>query len=90
MKKKKTGTASGKKHMARVAQLPCIICGSWPVNVHHAETGGGGRKDDMKVLPLCYNHHQGRDGIHTIGRKVWRDRFGTETELLVQVANAVD
>ena len=71
--------------MDAVAQMSCVICDSSPVAVHHALTGGGGRKDHMKVLPLCYNHHQGKDGIHTIGRKVWRDRFGSEIELLEKV-----
>lgn len=71
-----------REHMAKVAEMPCIVCGNFPVQVHHALTGGGGRKNHMKVLPLCYLHHQGAEGIHTIGRKPWQNLHGTETELL--------
>lgn len=78
------------RHMARIAQMGCVICAITPVSVHHAETGGGGRRNHMKVLPLCYNHHQGREGIHTIGRKLWRHRYGTEIDLLEKVKNALD
>lgn len=72
-------------YMAFVKALPCIICGDWPVDVHHALTGMGRRKDHMKVLPLCFNHHRGKEGIGTIGKKAWQAKFGTETELLVKV-----
>jgi hypothetical protein len=78
-------TKEEREHMAAVGQLPCIICNAWPVSVHHALTGAGGRKNHMKVLPLCYGHHQGKEGIHTIGRKKWQEKYGTETELLKKV-----
>lgn len=83
-------TIAEKKHMDRVAQLPCVICSTSPVEVHHAGTGAGGRKNHMKVLPLCVNHHRGAQGIHTIGRKVWRELFGTEDKLLQQVDVMLD
>lgn len=83
-------TVAEKKHMNAVAQLPCILCGDWPVDVHHAGTGAGGRKNHMKVLPLCYLHHRGACGIHTIGRKVWREIFGHEDELLDRVQKQLD
>lgn len=78
-----------KEHMARVAEMGCIVCSSRPVSVHHALTGGGGRKNHMKVLPLCYGHHQGKQGIHTIGRKVWRELYGSEIDLLHRVQQAI-
>ena len=33
------------------------------------------------MIPLCHYHHQGRMGIHTIGKKIWEDRYGTQREL---------
>lgn len=33
--KAERGTKSAKAHMARVAKLPCVICGCRPVEVHH-------------------------------------------------------
>ena len=77
--------AQGKAHMAKVARLSCIVCGARPVHVHHAKTGGGGRKNDMLVLPLCHRHHTGKDGIHTVSRPIWQLSYGTETELLEKV-----
>jgi hypothetical protein len=75
-------TKTEREWMSKVAQMPCVVCGSWPVQVHHAGTGAGGRRDHMKVLPVCFDHHQGKNGIHTLGRKKWQGIYGTETELL--------
>ncbi len=82
-------TKAEKEHMAKVAGLGCCICGAVMVHVHHAGTGMGGRRDHMKVLPLCYNHHQGKQGIHTLGRKVWGEKFGTEEYHLQQVEREI-
>lgn len=81
----KAPTKSEKEHMARVAEMGCMVCGS-PAMVHHALTGGGGRRNHSKVLPLCHHHHQGAEGIHTIGRKTWQAKYGTELEMLEEVA----
>jgi hypothetical protein len=59
----------------------CVLCGA-PANIHHCHTGAGGRKDHDKVLPLCHYHHQGDEGIHTIGRKAWEAKYGTEQKLM--------
>jgi len=67
----------------KIRALGCIICGSNNAHLHHALTGSGGRKDDSKVLPLCYVHHQGELGIHTLGRKKWQAEYGSEEELLI-------
>ncbi len=40
--------------MAMVAQLPCLVCGAWPVEVHHE----GFPRSDMRCLPLCPRHHR--------------------------------
>lgn len=82
-------TAAEKRHMGRVAALPCCVpgCGVWPVNVHHCRTGVGmGRKDSgFRTIPLCYGHHQGSVGIHGMGRKAWERMMGvTELDLLKQ------
>lgn len=80
-------TLEEKRYHAKVRELGCIVhlCGA-PAAVHHAETGAGGRKDHMKVLPLCYHHHQGDQGIHTLGRRRWQAIYGTEQELMAKVA----
>ena len=44
----------GLEHMGRVAQLPCLVCGKWPVEVHHLTKP----RNDMEVIPLCPRHHR--------------------------------
>lgn len=62
-------------------EIHCVICGWYETEIHHIETGAGGRKNHDRVIPLCYRHHRGAEGIHFIGRKPWRNQFGTEQEL---------
>lgn len=71
-----------KDYLHAVALLPCCICGHWPVEVHHQRTGIGlgQRASHFNTLPLCLNHHRGKEGIHTLGRKAWEKHIGT-TEL---------
>lgn len=72
-------------HMAKVKDMPCIICGDSPVDVHHTGTGMGVRKNHMRVLPLCFDHHRGKNGIGTVGRKIWELAYGTEEQLLAKL-----
>lgn len=83
--KAKAPTKLEREHMAKVKSLACIVCNNIPVDIHHAGTGMGGRRDHMKVLPLCQRHHTGIDGIHTVGRKIFALAYGTENELLTKL-----
>lgn len=58
--------------------------------IHHCLTGAGGRKDHDKVICLCYGHHRGRDGIHTISRKIWQLKHGSEISLMVKTQDKID
>jgi len=87
-------TVAEKKHQALVRDIGCIVCllkmgERTPASVHHAKTGAGGRKNELKVLPLCHFHHQGREGIHTLGRKAWQQKYWSEDELLEKVADII-
>ncbi len=82
-------TKAQKARWSKIADLGCIIC-SAPPCIHHALTGMGGRKDHDKVLPLCYNHHQGEQGIHSMGRKAWTRIYGSEQELLDKLELLLD
>ncbi|WP_255412984.1 Ref family recombination enhancement nuclease [Dyella sp. AtDHG13] len=59
-------TAAEKRHMDRVARLPCACCGCYGVQVHHIrETMGmGQRASNWLVIPLCPSCHTGPKGIH--------------------------
>jgi len=64
------------RHMGRVAELPCCVCGQpGPSIVHHIRAGQGmaQRASDFLTLPLCHEHHVGRTGIHG-DRSAWRLR----------------
>lgn len=73
-------------YLSRLAELGCLICSS-PANIHHLRTGKGmaQRSDDYHAIPLCHFHHQGNQGIHTLGTKAWQAKYGTELELLEKV-----
>lgn len=80
--------AYGKKareYLSKVAELPCCVCGLRPVQVHHKRTGVGMsmKAPYFETMPLCYNHHQGRDGIHTVGVKRWQDINGPESDFVI-------
>lgn len=73
---KRATTAAEKRHMARVAQLPCAVCGRpGPSIVHHMRAGFGGaqRAPNALTMPLCIEHHVGKTGIHG-DRSAWRLR----------------
>ena len=80
----KNPTKKQKERWERLRASGCIICGLPPA-IHHCETGMGGRKDHDKVLPLCHFHHQGEQGIHKLGRRVWQEIYGTEQELMLKL-----
>ncbi|HET8685636.1 MAG TPA: hypothetical protein VFM18_03095, partial [Methanosarcina sp.] len=75
----------------------CIVCRIvhgviTPANIHHA-TGikyraTGKKASDDHVLPLCHFHHQGQQGIHTIGMRTWEAMFGTQ-EYLMELSNTI-
>lgn len=85
-KKSKTKTKAEEQHLGRVAAIGCIVC-SRQALVHHIRTGMGmsQRATHYQTIPLCYNHHQGSDGIHVIGTRTWQKLYGTEIELLASV-----
>lgn len=81
----KPPTATQKRRFERVASLGCVICGGI-AEVHHCNTGAGGRKDHDKVIGLCVEHHRGSVGIHTLSRRTWQKMYGTEHLFLNQVS----
>ncbi|TKI06394.1 Ref family recombination enhancement nuclease [Martelella alba] len=86
-------------HMARVADMGCIVCKNVfnvhsLAEIHHLRTGQGAgqRASNYQVIPLCPQHHRlGGYGvaIHA-GQKEWERRYGTELELLAQVEQLLE
>lgn len=73
-----------------LASIGCIACrkegvvNPW-VSIHHIQgrTKPGAHK---LVLPLCYLHHQGGDGVEVVSVHPWKARFeakyGSQMDLL--------
>lgn len=79
-------TEAEHRHLNRVAALGCIVCGNKAM-IHHPRDGQGmaQRAPHCDAIPLCYNHHQGKQGFHTLGTRRWEETYGTEAELLALV-----
>lgn len=73
----------GLAHMARVAALPCLVCGAYGVEVHHETIP----HDDMLVLPLCPRHHRREfgPGARHYSTRAFYAKHGTSEELLARV-----
>lgn len=60
----KKGPVRSAKHLDRVRQERCLVCGVYGVQAHHLRIGlrtMGVRKDDTRAVPLCPTHH---DELH--------------------------
>lgn len=63
-------------HLALVRLMPCCACGSKrSVHAHHIRYGlarnrAAGRKGpDLLTVPVCFDHHLGANGIHSVGSR---------------------
>ena len=65
-KGKRAQTKAERAWVARVAALPCVVCGAAPVEVHEFEQGQW-----FTAVPLCPEHHRGRHGWHG-DRLAWK------------------
>jgi Recombination enhancement, RecA-dependent nuclease len=85
---KKVATALIRRYWKAVVAVGCIVKGLTPcegrITIHHCGTGAGGRKDHKKVIPLCWGHHLGSQGIDgkRMSKREWQHSYGTELVLL--------
>jgi len=76
-------------------ELPCVVCGLVGVYLHHPYGGSmsergvykssNSKVSDWLQIPLCYNHHQGQEGIHTIGIHAWEVLYGEQSGFVDRV-----
>lgn len=59
-------TKAERRHMDRVASLPCMVCGADGVHVHHVREGQGmaQRASNFLTIAVCPDCHTGPRGIH--------------------------
>lgn len=86
-------TKAEQTHKRRVAELGCMVCkrlygthDPGPVELHHLRTGGWGKGDYKTLIGLCFLHHRGAEGVHTLGTKGFEKYFQiTQRQLLDDV-----
>ena len=83
-------TAAQRKHLGRVAELACVVCGAHGVHVHHVREGQGmaQRASDWLTVPLCPACHTGPRGIHG-DKSNMRQRKLDEMDLLALTIEAL-
>ena len=79
---------SGKDHLARVHQIPCVVCELMSIaqktrtEAHHPEH----IRDDSShycAIALCVEHHTGANGVHGLSRRAFADRYQlSDTKLI--------
>lgn len=83
---RKPPTAAERRHMDRLAQMGCLVCGARPVCVHHvvgyADRAGRLSKCHRLVTPLCPRHHDVQHGpkeaVHALGHQGFYHTYGID------------
>lgn len=82
-------------YQARVRDLGCILCqhlglGKTPASLHHVESVRDGLSE-WAVVPLCYEHHQGPNGVHGLRRRGFEAMYKlSDIDLLAMVARCLN
>lgn len=65
VKRRKPPTAIERRHLQRVADMGCLVCGR-PSTVHHVTSDGYQRlaRVHKRTVPLCPTHHMIQFGPH--------------------------
>lgn len=76
-------------YLNKVRELPCCVCGIYPVEAHHIKSAGGRgigkRTDDKWAIPLCHDHHI--NGVERVGSRKevqWFSKYGINPIELAQ------
>lgn len=79
-----------KRHIGRVAELPCACCGVQGVQVHHIREGQGmaQRASNFLTIPLCEPYHTGPRGIHG-DKSIMRTLKLSELDMLANTIEAL-
>lgn len=89
-------SAASKRYMAKVAQIGCVLCAALgkpgiPASVHHVREGQGlaQRAADWLSVALCWDCHQGPNGLHG-DRSLMRIAKQEELDLLARTIEALN
>lgn len=85
-------SGSEPRYLARVRELPCVICHEWgmpqqsPTQAHHCIHGrySARKRPDRMAIPLCEGHHQGLIDTSKIALHrepdAWRGEYGQDVD----------
>lgn len=81
------------KRLAAIRKLPCVVCGSSPVDAAHSNQsahnkGLGIKASDEFTISLCRACHSDFDQYKTMGReesKEWFDKMLEKTERMLSL-----
>lgn len=79
----KRPTAAERRHIARIAEMGCLVCGG-PATVHHVTSDGYKRitRSHLLVTPLCPVHHQiqhgPRESVEALGHAGFAKAYGVD------------
>lgn len=79
-------TAAERRHLQRIKEMDCGLCGaSGPSDAHHVREGQGmsQRAPHWLAIPLCKDCHQGKGGLHG-DRSLWRIYKQDELSVLAE------
>ncbi len=62
-----------RKHAANLAEKGCCVCGGVALLHHEHSKARGFMKSHDHLVPLCWEHHVGPTGRHTLGREAFDD-----------------
>jgi hypothetical protein len=87
---------SAKDYLERVRSLRCVVCTlmgqiqEGRTYAHHVESVRDGLSDYATVA-VCYDHHQGPNGIHGMSRRAFEMRYKlSDIDLLALTIRALD
>lgn len=70
-----------REYLAHVGSLPCLICGHPNIEVHHQPyKSDRANWHDHKTAPLCFVHHRGRLGPHTLSLEGFNAKHRVDLE----------
>jgi len=81
--RRKAPTAAERRHLTRVAAMPCLVCES-PSTVHHVTSDGYQRltRTHERIVPLCPRHHMIQFGslesVEALGHAGFTDAYGID------------
>ena len=83
---KKAATKAENDYMDAVRELGCLICGRY-AQIHHVTGHAYGSRSNLRVLPICADHHQNNAYGHALhnGTKTFEANYMTQAEMLAEV-----